>query len=67
VLLIDPARPATGEVFTQKFRLADARKGIKGFYSVRTHRAWPWHDAPRESSVPPSGVNPEEQRLRSRC
>ena len=28
VLLIDPARPATGEVFTQQFRLADARKGI---------------------------------------
>jgi hypothetical protein len=28
VLLIDPARPATGEVFTQRFRLADARKGI---------------------------------------
>jgi len=28
VLLIDPARPATGEVFTQKFRLADARKEI---------------------------------------
>ena len=28
VLLIDPALPATGEVFTQKFWLADARKGI---------------------------------------